>query len=80
MPSKEQLRRSRDEGEDDDEVDDDERKEWRTRMIFRDLLCGFYPRYGVSLREEFGTSFKAARTEATFSVFPEPGVPGVAFR
>ena len=72
MPFKKQSRRTRD--------DDDERKEWRTRMVFRDLLCEFYPRYGVSLKEEFGKSFKAARTEATFSVFPEPGVSGVLFR
>ena len=64
--------------EQDDECD--ERKEWRTRMLFRDLLCEFYPRYGVSVKEEFGDSFKAARTEATFSAFPEPGVSGVVFR
>lgn len=73
MPSKKQSRRT-------SEHDDDEREEWRTRMVFRDLLCEFYPRYGVPLKEEFGKSFKAARTEATFSAFPEPGVSGVIFR
>ncbi len=78
MPSKKQSRRTR--GDDDDDDDDDERNEWRTRMVFRDLLCEFYPRYGVSLKEEFGKSFKAARTEATFSAFPEPRVSGVVFR
>ena len=76
MPSREQLRGTSDEEED----EDDERKDWRKRMIFRDLLCEFYPRYGVSLKEEFGKSFKAAKTEATFSVFPEPGVFGIMLR
>ena len=77
MPSKrEQLRGTSDEEED----EDDERKEWRTRMIFRDLLCEFYPRYGVSLKEEFGKSFNAARMEETFSAFPEPGVLGIMLR
>lgn len=76
MPSREQLRGTSDEEKD----EDDERKEWRTRMIFRDLLCEFYPRYGVSLKEEFGKSFKAARTEETFSAFPEPGVFGIMLR
>ena len=76
MPSKKQPRRTSEHDEEDDE-DDDERKEWRTRMVFCDLLCEFYPRYGVSLKEEFGKSFKEAKTEATFSAFPEPGVSSV---
>lgn len=59
--------------------DDEARKEWRTRMVFRDLLREFYPRYGVSLKDEFGDSFKAARTEPTFSAFPKPAVCGVGF-
>lgn len=81
MPLREQFRSTSDEGQDGVEGDeDDEREEWRTRMIFRDLLCEFYPRYGVSLKEEFGKSFKAARTEETFSAFPEPGVFGIMLR
>ena len=66
-------------GDDGDDGDDEARKEWRKRMVFRDLLREFYPRYGVPLKDEFGDSFKAARTEPTFSAFPKPGVCGVGF-
>lgn len=59
-----------------DDADDAEAyEEWRTRMIFRDLLCEYYPRYGVSSRK-----FKASRTDATFSTFPEPGTFAVILR
>lgn len=60
--------------------DDEARKERRTRIMFQDLLRESYPRHGVSLKEEFGDSFKAARIESTFSAFPEPGVCAVGFR
>ena len=81
MSSKKQLRRRRDgRADNNEEGKDDEREDCRRRMMFRDLLREFYPRYGVSLKEEFGKSFKAAKTEMTFSVFPEPGVSGVIFR
>ena len=68
------------EKDDDDDDDDDDDHEWRTRMIFHDLLHEFYPRYGVSVRKEFGKRFKASKADGKLTAFPLPGTMAVSFR
>lgn len=56
--------------------DSEDNEECRAHKIFRDLLCKYYPRYGVPLHKELNCEFIASKAEDRFVVFPDPGVRG----